>query len=72
MVYQEAVPILYRGRNFLFLTGPCPRGRYQAYATQMFLSRLTPLVRNSGGQSALRLLDSATLTTILRTEISSK
>jgi hypothetical protein len=45
-VYQEAVPVLYRGRNFLFLTGPCPRGRYQAYATQIFLTRLTPLARS--------------------------
>ena len=25
--YQEALPFLYRDRNFLFLTGPCPRGR---------------------------------------------
>jgi hypothetical protein len=45
-VYQEAVGTLYRNRNFLFLTGPCPRGRYQAYATQHFLSRLTPLARS--------------------------
>ncbi|KAF2685695.1 hypothetical protein K458DRAFT_270664, partial [Lentithecium fluviatile CBS 122367] len=45
-VYEEALPILYRGRNFLFLTGPCPRGRYQAYATQTFLERLNPLARS--------------------------
>ena len=46
MVYQEAVPFLYRGRNLLFLSGPCPRGRYQAYATQNFLTRLTHLARS--------------------------
>jgi hypothetical protein len=45
-VYEEAVPILYRGRNFLLLTGPCPRGRYQALATHIFLARLTPLARS--------------------------
>ncbi|KAF1950231.1 hypothetical protein CC80DRAFT_365791, partial [Byssothecium circinans] len=45
-VYHEAVGALYRGRNFCFLTGPCPRGRYQAYATQYFLSRLSPSARS--------------------------
>ncbi|KAF2242045.1 hypothetical protein BU26DRAFT_164254 [Trematosphaeria pertusa] len=45
MVYREAVPLLYRGRNFLFLSGPCPRGRYQAYATQAFFSRLSHFAR---------------------------
>lgn len=44
-VYREGVPFLYRRRCFLFLTGPCPRGRYQAYATQIFLSRLSLLAR---------------------------
>lgn len=44
-IYQEAVPILYRDRTLQLVTGPCPRGRYQAYATQMFLMRLTPLAR---------------------------
>ncbi|CAI6339050.1 unnamed protein product [Periconia digitata] len=44
-VYQEAVGLLYRNRNFLFLTGPCPRGRYQSYATRVFLSRLSPCAR---------------------------
>ena len=45
LIYQEAIPFLYRNRNFLFLTGPCPRGRYQAYATQKWLSRLSPFAR---------------------------
>lgn len=40
-VYEEALPILYRGRNFLFITGPCPRGRYQAYATQRFFAGMS-------------------------------
>ncbi|KAF2789747.1 hypothetical protein K505DRAFT_201258, partial [Melanomma pulvis-pyrius CBS 109.77] len=46
IIYQEALPFLYGGRNFLFLTGPCPRGRYQAYATQVWLSRLSPFARD--------------------------
>ncbi|PVH96598.1 hypothetical protein DM02DRAFT_483901, partial [Periconia macrospinosa] len=44
-VYEEAVGVLYRNRNFLFLSGPCPRGRFQAYATRVFLSRLSPFAR---------------------------
>lgn len=44
-IYEEALPTLYRERNLLFLTGPCPRGRYQAYATQAFLSRLSPFAK---------------------------
>jgi hypothetical protein len=44
-IYQEALPILYRGRNFLFITGPCPRGRYQAYATQRFFAGLSMFTR---------------------------
>jgi hypothetical protein len=38
-------PTVYAGRNFLFLTGPCPRGRYQAYATQKWLESLSPSAR---------------------------
>ncbi|KAF2121905.1 hypothetical protein BDV96DRAFT_464059, partial [Lophiotrema nucula] len=45
LIYDEAVPILYRQRNFLFLTGPSPRGRYQAYAAQKWLAQRTPLAR---------------------------
>ncbi|KAF2444103.1 hypothetical protein P171DRAFT_335051, partial [Karstenula rhodostoma CBS 690.94] len=45
MIYEEALPILYRGRNFMFITGPCPRGRYQAYATQRFFARLSTFAR---------------------------
>jgi hypothetical protein len=44
-IYQEALPTLYRGRNFLFITGPCPRGRYQAYATQRFFAGLSTFAR---------------------------
>ncbi|KAH7095304.1 hypothetical protein FB567DRAFT_543643 [Paraphoma chrysanthemicola] len=33
-------PNAYAGKNFLLLSGPCPRGRYQAYATQRFLQSL--------------------------------
>jgi hypothetical protein len=43
--YEEALSFLYSGTNFLFLTGPCPRGRYQAYATQKWLERLSPFAR---------------------------
>jgi hypothetical protein len=38
-------PAAFSGKNFLLLTGPCPRGRYQAYATLQFLRSLTPLAR---------------------------
>jgi hypothetical protein len=38
-------PAAYAGKNFLLLTGPCPRGRYQTYATLQFLKSLTPLAR---------------------------
>ncbi|KAF2175604.1 hypothetical protein K469DRAFT_66085 [Zopfia rhizophila CBS 207.26] len=41
LIYREATPLLYRGRKFRFLTGHCPRGRYQAYATQTLLSRMS-------------------------------
>ncbi|KAJ4291050.1 hypothetical protein N0V90_010248 [Kalmusia sp. IMI 367209] len=44
-VYEESLPVLYRGRNFLFVTGPCPRGRYQAYATHIFFARLSTKAR---------------------------
>lgn len=39
-IYHEALPFLYRDRDFFFLTGPCPRGRYQAYATLEWLKGL--------------------------------
>jgi hypothetical protein len=44
-VGEEADPSAYAGKNFLLLTGPCPRGRYQAYATLQFLKSLSPLAR---------------------------
>lgn len=44
-IYEEALPMLYRRRNFLFITGPCPRGRYQAYATQRFFAGLSLFAR---------------------------
>lgn len=40
-VHDEALPYLYRDRDFFFITGPCPRGRYQAYATMQWLQRLS-------------------------------
>ncbi|KAF1977042.1 hypothetical protein BU23DRAFT_318319 [Bimuria novae-zelandiae CBS 107.79] len=45
-VYEEALPVLYHGRDFLFVTGPCPRGRYQAYATHIFFARLSSFARS--------------------------
>jgi hypothetical protein len=44
-IHNEACPFLYRGRNFIFLTGPCPRGRYQAYATLQWLKQLGSIAR---------------------------
>ncbi|KAF2707349.1 hypothetical protein K504DRAFT_343123, partial [Pleomassaria siparia CBS 279.74] len=55
LLYQEAIPLLYRDRNFLFLSGPCPRGRYQAYATQTWLSRLSSSARK--GITTLSLIN---------------
>jgi len=43
-LYHESIPLLYRGRRFRFLTAPCPRGRYQAYATETILSRMGDIV----------------------------
>lgn len=42
---SAAEPAAYAGKNFLLLSGPCPRGRYQAYATQRFLYSLAPAAR---------------------------
>lgn len=44
-VYDEALPFLYRERDFFFVTGPCPRGRYQAYATLQWLKQLSKVAR---------------------------
>lgn len=44
-VHDEALPFLYRDRDFFFLTGPCPRGRYQAYDTLQWLQQLNPKAR---------------------------
>ncbi|KAH7558229.1 hypothetical protein BM1_05501 [Bipolaris maydis] len=44
-IRPDADPSVYKGHRFLFLTGPCPRGRYQAYATQKWLETLTPAAR---------------------------
>jgi len=44
-VHDEALPFLYRDRDFFFLTGPCPRGRYQAYATLRWLQQLSSEAR---------------------------
>jgi hypothetical protein len=45
LIYEEAVSFLYQWRSFLFLSGPSPRGRYQAYATLTWLGQLTKLAR---------------------------
>ena len=39
---NDTDPAVYQGRKLLFLTGPCPRGRYQAFATQRWLETLRP------------------------------
>ena len=52
-VCDEVLPYLYRGRSFLLLTGPCPRGRYQAYATRVWLQRLSRVARQSVGALAV-------------------
>lgn len=40
-VSKGAEPNAYAGKNFLLLSGPCPRGRYQAFATLQFLQSLS-------------------------------
>jgi hypothetical protein len=47
LIYRESLPFLYKGRNFLLLTGICSRGRYQAYATQIWLEWLSPIAREN-------------------------
>lgn len=46
-IHNEALPLLYQNRNFLFLTGPCPRGRYQAFATLRWLQGLSSRAREN-------------------------
>jgi hypothetical protein len=46
-IADTATPDAYAGKNFLLLTGPCPRGRYQAYATMQFLRSLSPPARGN-------------------------
>lgn len=46
-IHDEALPFLYRDRDFFFLTGPCPRGRYQAYATLQWLKQLSSQARGN-------------------------
>lgn len=38
-------PAVYANHRLLLLTGPCPRGRYQAHATLCFLQSLSPATR---------------------------
>ncbi|KAF1946474.1 hypothetical protein EJ02DRAFT_336150 [Clathrospora elynae] len=52
-IHDDAEPTVYEGRNFLFLTGPCPRGRYQAYATQKWLESLQTTARAQISQLSL-------------------
>jgi hypothetical protein len=44
-VRDGAEPSAYAGKNFLLLSGPCPRGRYQAFATLQFLRSLSSEAR---------------------------
>jgi hypothetical protein len=44
-IHDDAEPAAYASRNLLFLTGPCPRGRYQAYATQKWLESISASAR---------------------------
>lgn len=44
-IHDDAEPTAYEGRNLLFLTGPCPRGRYQAYATHKWLESISVSAR---------------------------
>ncbi|KAH6637422.1 hypothetical protein C7974DRAFT_389490 [Boeremia exigua] len=44
-IHGEALPYLYHERDFFFVTGPCPRGRYQAYATLQWLKQLSERAR---------------------------
>ena len=53
-IHDDADPTSYQGHNFILLTGPCPRGRYQAHATQMWLQGLGTLARQN--VSSLSLL----------------
>lgn len=46
-IRETAQPNAYAGRNMLLLTGPCPRGRYQAYATLQYLRSLPPSAREN-------------------------
>ncbi|KAH4048113.1 hypothetical protein HBI23_176380 [Parastagonospora nodorum] len=44
-VGEGVKPSAYAGKNFLLLSGPCPRGRYQAHATLQYLRSLSPDAR---------------------------
>lgn len=46
-IHDAAEPTAYAGKNFLLLSGPCPRGRYQAYATLRYLESLSPAARQN-------------------------
>lgn len=46
LVYIEVCPLIYRHRNFLCITSICSRGRYQAFATQRWLSLRSPFARS--------------------------
>ncbi|EDU49306.1 hypothetical protein PtrSN002B_001838 [Pyrenophora tritici-repentis] len=46
-IHDDADPSAYQRHNFILLTGPCPRGRYQAYATQKWLESLSASARQN-------------------------
>lgn len=45
-LYDDDNPNRNADRKLILLTGPCPRGRYQAYATERFLKSLSAPARN--------------------------
>lgn len=54
-LHNGAEATAYSNHNFLFLSGPCPRGRYQACATLEFLKSLESIAREQVSQLTLLL-----------------
>ena len=46
-IHDNTTPTVYQIHNFILLAGPCPRGRYQAYAMQKWLQGLSTLARRN-------------------------
>lgn len=54
-IHDDTDPTTYSKFNLLFLSGPCPRGRYQAYATLHFLKSLQPAAQQRVSELSLLL-----------------